>query len=265
MVEGMTEWCQDWDEEAAKALLAVHRLRQKGLEVKLDKGFEPGVYGVTVEYGESAQRIGFTPARRQARDYATRLHGQLSQMAGNTVDKLDDGSLNAGQGQKRDLEGTFLTFAVTTDDGSWHDAAMKENFRTALVRTEREPIRAGRQHLDSAPLHPQGIGVSSSVEITVGESAGKRYQLLPSALRILRISDLRKLHRLLQTRNRLSGRQGVRIVARQPQREYRRVIPGVRLLRQGDVQAGALPVSLAPATDGRLSIAAHLVALAKLA
>jgi len=130
----MAEWRQEWDEEAAKALLAVHRLRQGSLEVKLDKGFEPGVYGVTVEYSESVQKFGFTAARRQARDYATRLHGQLSRIAGKTLDKLDDASLNAGQGQKRDLEGTFLTFAVSTDDGSWHDDAMNPYFPDGFGR-----------------------------------------------------------------------------------------------------------------------------------
>lgn len=134
----MTEWGPDWDEEAAQALLARQRLGRTGLEVTLDKGFEPGGYAVTVEYGAAARRDGFTPARRQARHYAARLHGQLSHMAGHMLGPLDDAALEAGVEQKHDLECTFLTFAVTTDDGSWHDDIMKERLRTACLRTERE-------------------------------------------------------------------------------------------------------------------------------
>ena len=137
-VAGMTYWRQEWDEDAAKALLAAHRLGQTGLAVKLDKGFEPGVYGITVEYGEAAGRLGFTAARWQARHYATGLHGQLSRLAGDTLDDLDDASLGAGPGRKRDLESTFITFALTMEDGNWHDDAMKERFRTALLRAEQE-------------------------------------------------------------------------------------------------------------------------------
>ena len=134
----MTHWQQEWDEEAARALLDSYRLGESGLEVKLDKGFKPGVYGVTVEYAGAARRHGFTAAQRQARHYAARLHGQLAGMAGDTLDDPEDASLNAEPGRKRDLEATFVTFAVTTDDGNWHDDAMKERFRTALLRTERE-------------------------------------------------------------------------------------------------------------------------------
>ena len=134
----MTEWREDWDEEAAQALLAAQRLGQTGLEVKLDKGFDPGVYVVTVEYGEAAQRVGFTAAKRQALDYAARLYEQLAGTAGYAIDDIDDASHSGDPRRKRDLERSFLSFALTSEDGLWHDAAIKERFRVALLRADQE-------------------------------------------------------------------------------------------------------------------------------
>jgi hypothetical protein len=70
--------------------LAEHQLGRSGLVVKLDRGFEQGVYGIVVEYGEMAARVGFSAARRQALDYAARLRGQLSRMAGYEVEEMED-------------------------------------------------------------------------------------------------------------------------------------------------------------------------------
>ena len=48
---------------------------------------------------------------------------------------------------------TFLSFAVTADDGRYHDAAIKEQFRIALLRAQQEcdqfQARAGEQRRDS--------------------------------------------------------------------------------------------------------------------
>lgn len=68
----------DWGEEESEALLAKHSLGRAGVQVKLDKGFEPGDYCVNLEYRGLADGVGFTAARRQALDYASRLHGQLA-------------------------------------------------------------------------------------------------------------------------------------------------------------------------------------------
>ena len=59
----------DWSDEESYESLAKHRLGRSGLLVQLDRGFEPGVYGVCLEYHGLAEQIGFTEARRQALDY----------------------------------------------------------------------------------------------------------------------------------------------------------------------------------------------------
>jgi hypothetical protein len=127
-----------WGEEESYESLAERRLGRYDLIVKLDRGFEPGVYGVCIEYGPLAKRIGFTAARRQALDYVARLHGQLARAEGYTLDDIEDASRSTGPGRKRDLECAFLTFAVTAEDGGWHDAAIQERSRIALLRVDQE-------------------------------------------------------------------------------------------------------------------------------
>ena len=137
-VAGMTYWRRDWDKEAAQALLAVHRLGQTGLEVTLDRGFDAGVYGITVDYGEAAQRLGFSEARRQARHYAARLHEHLACQADGALDPVEDHALRAAPGRKRDLESTFLRFDLTFKDQKWRDDDIKEQFRIAVLQAEQE-------------------------------------------------------------------------------------------------------------------------------
>ena len=125
------------DEEEAYESLAEHRLGRSGVLVKLDRGFEQGTYGVCIEYDGLADRVGFTAARRQALEYAARLRGQLGRVAGTEVGELEDLSQGGDPRRKRDLEATFLSFAVETDDGRWHDDALKERFRVALLRADQ--------------------------------------------------------------------------------------------------------------------------------
>ncbi len=128
----------EWSEEESYESLAIHRLGRSGLLVKLDRGFKPGDYGVCIEYPVLGDKIGFTAARRQALDYASRLHGQLAGTAGYAIDAIEDGSRNGGPGRKRDLESQFLYFALTSQDGRWHDDAIKERFRVALLRSDQQ-------------------------------------------------------------------------------------------------------------------------------
>jgi hypothetical protein len=128
----------DWSDEEPYESLATHRLGRSGLLVKLDRGFEPGVYGICIEYRGLADKIGFTAARRQALDYAARLHRQLAGLAGYALDAIEDDSRNGGPGRKRHLENQFLYFALTSEDGRWHDDAIKERFRIALLRADQE-------------------------------------------------------------------------------------------------------------------------------
>jgi hypothetical protein len=153
-----------FDEEESYESLTEHRLGRSGLLVKLDRGFEPGVYGVCIEYNGLADRVGFTAARRQALDYASRLHEQLARTTNYAIDDIEDASHSGDPRCKRDLACSFLSFALTSEDGHWHDAAIMERFRVALLRADQERDqhqagvderrRAGRQaafrrHLDA--------------------------------------------------------------------------------------------------------------------
>jgi hypothetical protein len=117
--------------------LVEHRLAL-GLRVKLDKGFVDGVWCVYVEYDELAERVGFGAARHKARDYCARLKRQLDRGEGSDGGPTEDPSLAAETGRKSDLESTFLSFPLTRGGGQFHDTAMKEQFRVALLRTAQE-------------------------------------------------------------------------------------------------------------------------------
>ncbi len=117
------------------APLAEYRLERSGLEVKLDKGFDEGTYCVYIEFDQLAGRQGFTAARRAAGEYGAALKGQLGRAAGYTLGRLEDASRTNTRQRQRDLESTFLSFAVATADGRFHDAKMQEDFRVAFLRS----------------------------------------------------------------------------------------------------------------------------------
>ena len=119
-------------------LLAEHPHPPRGLRVKLDKGFEPGVYCIWIEYDLLAEKIGFAAARRKAVAYADRLCEQMGRMAGYSLDGIEDFSHSGDPRRKRDLEQTFLSFALTSNDGLWHDAALKRQFQIAPLRADQE-------------------------------------------------------------------------------------------------------------------------------
>lgn len=171
------------DEEESYESLAEHRLGGSDMLVKLDRGFEQGVYGVCIDYGPLAARVGFTAARRQALDYASRLHGQLNRTEGYAIDDIDDASRNGGPGRKRDLECSFLSFALTSEDGRWHDAAIKERFRIALLRAdqERDQHQAGvdqRRHADRRERFRQRLDVLLEGEAYQQMDAATKERLL---------------------------------------------------------------------------------------
>jgi hypothetical protein len=118
--------------------LAEHPRPPRGIQVKLDRGFEHGVYGITVEYAEAARQAGFTAARRQALAYAALLREQLGNRDGHALGVTDDASRDGGPQRKFDLESSFLTFDLSTDDGHWHDDAMTKRFRLALLRADQQ-------------------------------------------------------------------------------------------------------------------------------
>jgi len=115
--------------------LVEQRLGQSGLHVKLDKGFEQGNYCVYVEFDALSTRTGFRSAHRQAMEYCALLKGELSQLSGYSCGETEDASRSGDSRRKRDLETTFLSFPIETNDGRFHDSVLKEQFRVAFLRT----------------------------------------------------------------------------------------------------------------------------------
>ena len=116
------------------AALAEERLGRTGLEVKLDKGFAEGTYCVYVEFEHLAARAGFAAAHKKAGDYCALLREQIGQFPAYTLRKIEDGSRTGDPRRRHDLEATFLSFAIDTDDGRYHDAGMRKDFRLAFLR-----------------------------------------------------------------------------------------------------------------------------------
>src|SRR5690349_21633226 len=96
------------------SVLADHRLGRLGVQIKLDKGFEPGTYCVCIEFDGLADRVGFAAARRSAREYCALLKGQLSHSPGYSVGETEDPSRSGDGRRKRDMDATFLSFSVET-------------------------------------------------------------------------------------------------------------------------------------------------------
>jgi hypothetical protein len=127
---------EDGDEET-DGVLAGQKLRRAGLEVKLDRGFAEGSYAVYLEFDELAARVGFTAARRQAGQYLALLKEHLGRLPGLHLGETEDASRAAGPHRKRDLEATFLSFAVETADGNYHDGEVGKQFRLGLLRANQ--------------------------------------------------------------------------------------------------------------------------------
>jgi hypothetical protein len=135
------------EEEESWEALTVHRLDRLGLHVKLDKGFQEGIYSIDVEFDELAARVGFTAARRTAGEYCALLKEQLRRSCPYALGEIEDASRTGDPRRKRDLELTFLSFAVETADGRFHDRVMRGQFRVALLRAGQawEQSEAGAQ------------------------------------------------------------------------------------------------------------------------
>ena len=119
-------------------VLVEQRLGRQGLEVKLDRGFEDGVYCVYVQFDGLAERVGFTAAHRQAGEFCALLNTQLARHSRHSIGEIEDASRTGDQRRRRDLELTYLAFPVVMADGRHHDDAMKEEFRVALLRAGQQ-------------------------------------------------------------------------------------------------------------------------------
>jgi hypothetical protein len=66
------------------------------------------------------------------------LKVQVDRFAGHSLGETEDASRRAGRGRRKDLELTYLTFPVVMADGRFHDNAMLQEFRAALLRTGQQ-------------------------------------------------------------------------------------------------------------------------------
>ncbi len=128
----------DAEDGEAGSVLVEQRLGRQGLEVKLDRGFEDGVYCVYVECGDLASRVGFSAAHRQAAEFCALLKAQLDQHSRHSIGDIEDASCTGDPRRRRDLELTYLAFPILAADGRHHDAAVKEEFRLALLRAGQQ-------------------------------------------------------------------------------------------------------------------------------
>jgi hypothetical protein len=125
-------------EEESYEVLAEQLHPPRGLRVKLDRGFQQGVYCIWIECEWLAERIGFVAARRKTLAYAERLYEQMDRMAGYSLDGIEDFSHSDDPRRKRNLENTFMSIALTSNDGLWHDAALERQFQLALLCADQE-------------------------------------------------------------------------------------------------------------------------------
>ena len=82
---------EDGDAESWE-VLAEHRLGRQGLHVKLDRGFEDGVYCCYVEFEGLAERVGFSARGRVAGEYCELLKAELARRSLHSVDEIIDAS-----------------------------------------------------------------------------------------------------------------------------------------------------------------------------
>ncbi len=120
------------------AVLVEQRLGRQGLEVKLDRGFEDGVYCAYVDCGDLAARVGFTAAHRQAADFCALLKAQLDHNSRHSIGDIEDASRTGDPRRRRDLELTYLALPILTADSRYHDDDVKEEFRLALLRAGQQ-------------------------------------------------------------------------------------------------------------------------------
>ena len=83
-------------------------------------------------------RVGFTAAHRQAEEFCALLHAQLARHSRHSIGDIEDASRTGDRRRKRDLELTYLAFPVVTADSRYHDDAVKEEFRVALLRAGQQ-------------------------------------------------------------------------------------------------------------------------------
>ncbi len=91
-----------------------------------------------VEFEGLAARVGFTAAHRQAAEFCALLKAQLDQHSRHSIGDIEDASRTGDPRRRRDLELTYLAFPVLTADGRYHDDAVKEEFRLALLRAGQQ-------------------------------------------------------------------------------------------------------------------------------
>lgn len=173
----------DAEDDESYEVLVEQRLGRQGLEVKLDRGFEDGVYCVYVQFEGLAARVGFTAAHRQAEEFCGLLNAQLARQSKHSIGDIEDASRTNDRRKKRDLELTYLAFPVVTADSRYHDDAMKEEFRVALLRAGQQwdqvQARADtRRHASRKDAFRERLGALLAGDAYRGIDAATKEQLL---------------------------------------------------------------------------------------
>jgi hypothetical protein len=126
------------DDEDSYEVLTQQSMRREGLTVKLDRGFEEGTYCVYVLINALAARVGFAAAHRRAVEYCASLKAQFDVLAAYSAGETEDASRTGGRRWRRDPNLAYFCFPIVMADGCFHDAAMKEQFRVAVLRTGQQ-------------------------------------------------------------------------------------------------------------------------------
>lgn len=118
--------------------LEKHRMSREGLLVKLDRGFEKGDYCVYVEFDELSSRVGYAAARHRAGEFCELLKTQLDRFAGHSIGEMTD-AIGVGPMQRRkEKDYHHVVFPVVMNNGRFHDNAMLQEFRAALLRAGQQ-------------------------------------------------------------------------------------------------------------------------------
>jgi hypothetical protein len=91
-----------------------------------------GYYLVRVAFDGLLPQLGFLAARQKALAYGVFVQEALNDRGGCFVGDIDGLSRRGRPRKKLDLERTFVSFLIKSDDGSGYDAFMAKRFRRSL-------------------------------------------------------------------------------------------------------------------------------------
>jgi hypothetical protein len=129
--------------EAGRVMAGHHTLVEEplpreGLLLKLERGFDPGIYCVYVHFDDLASRVGYVPARRRAEEFCRLLANQLDRFAGHSSGEIKYAAGIDVFEPRRQSETMVVGFDTLRADGRYRDKVMMDHFRLAVVRAGQE-------------------------------------------------------------------------------------------------------------------------------